>query len=88
MSKPPESPPPLLSANEAGLALDVTGASVRRWVRDGQVKPTKITESGYYLFDLADLKRQRAGMAEIRAPKRRYETVDGKRRLVREEAGA
>jgi DNA-binding transcriptional MerR regulator len=85
MSKPPTDP--LLSANEAGAALGVTGASLRRWVREAKINPSEITPSGYYQFRMSDLQRQRAALSEIRLPARRYE-IDpetGRRRLVRDD---
>lgn len=57
------SPPhKLFRANEVGPMIGVSGSTVRRWVREGLVKPTFTTPGGQYRFSEADLREQVAAL--------------------------
>lgn len=49
-------------ANEVGPLVGVSGSTVRRWVRDGILKPTFITPGGQYRFTLEDVREQVAAL--------------------------
>ncbi len=58
--------PDLLSAGELAEALGVTSATVRRWCRKQQLKPTTITFGGYYRFDLEEAREQLDRLRHVR----------------------
>lgn len=49
-----------LTNGAAAKAVDVPPSSLRRWARQGLLKPTFKTPGGHYKWDLDDLKRQLA----------------------------
>jgi DNA-binding transcriptional MerR regulator len=54
----PDRPERLLSTGEAARALGISRRTLAHYARTGQLEPTLVLPSGYYKWDLEDIRRQ------------------------------
>ena len=66
----------LLTTGKVAEILETTARTIQLWIKDGKLKPAKITDTGRYLFSAEQIEHFKNGMQNTKQ-KSRYECRSG-----------